>query len=220
MPGLSTMKSLPCFMARTPSGARSSGIGGADHELNATCPRVLRPRCVRPSPAGTASRRRRSRSGSFANMETSSPPPRMTASACPLMWPWLRPTTAELDLGCGLTAWQAAWRIRMRAGRPDRRRRPGNARARTHAGPRAFSSCRRSRSGQRGRSAPGRQGKSTMVRWQNAFHRRERRDALEARKLSCRNTDHTGRADGCGSRCPRWHDGHAGGRRSWTATAS
>src|SRR6188474_23384 len=36
------------------------------------------------------------RSGSVAKNDVSSPPPRMTASTCPVMWSWFRPIAANL----------------------------------------------------------------------------------------------------------------------------
>src|SRR6185503_6252105 len=64
MPGLSAMKSLPCFITRTPSAARS-------------------------------------------------PPPRITASVWPLMWPWFRPIAAKrmraAFAGAAAGCWAAAW---------------------------------------------------------------------------------------------------------------
>ena len=98
MPGLSTMKSLPCFMARMPSGARSSGMEALTTSwmlLSSSTSLSLRATFA----CGNRLTKAAVRSGSFANIETSSPPPRITASTWLLMWPWLMPTTPNLILG-------------------------------------------------------------------------------------------------------------------------
>ena len=86
MPGLSTMKSLPWRMTSMPSGARSFGDGGADHERDRRSSRISRWLRARRA-CGNRLLNAAMRSGSFAKNETSSPPPRMTASTWPLMWP-------------------------------------------------------------------------------------------------------------------------------------
>ena len=51
------------------------------------------------------------KSGSTAKNETSSPPPRMTDSTCPLIWPWFRPMAAKrkrAGRGGAADGWRAA----------------------------------------------------------------------------------------------------------------
>src|SRR5439155_2213127 len=94
LPGWPSMKALPWRMTSRPSGARSLGMEALTTSLTSGSSRIsrsLRARFARGYRWANAA----ARSGSLAKKETSSPPPRITESTWPLMWPWFKPIAAN-----------------------------------------------------------------------------------------------------------------------------